>query len=136
MALELQRLRHSILLKDKASGFPPGRIVKLESDGPQSSIWKMPHVKQPISLHSDELASLTPEEYHILDSIPHAIDRYAVFSTPGKLAWGLGLQLGDVVLARLTEQKGQLTAAIITWHGDIKQVMMFGVEIMVSWAVS
>ena len=127
--------KYSILLKDKAPGFPPGRIVKLESDGrysPQSSIWKMPYVEQPISLLSDEITPLTTEEYHILDSVPHAVDRFAVYSTPGKLAWGLGLQLGDVVLARLPELNDHLVAAIIRWCGDIKSALMFGIEIVVS----
>ena len=97
-----------------------------------------------ISVSSDEVAPLTEEECRILDAIDSDADRYTVYSTPGKLAWGLGLNVGDTVLARLPPQGGRgssgggghqdlYTAAIIRWCGDVGYGgYLFGVEITVS----
>ena len=99
-----------------------------------------------ISASSDDVAALTEEEYHILDAIHSHFDRYTVYSTPGKLAWGVGLKVGDTVLARLPlkgergfggGQQDLYTAAIIRWYSDVKleyvtKKYMFGVEITVS----
>ena len=53
----------------------------------------------------------------ILDAIPNRAARYAVYST---LEWGVGLKVGDTVLARLPDSNGgkeEYTTAIIRWIG-------------------
>ncbi len=90
------------------------------------------------------MAALTEEECRILDTVDDDADLYTVYSTPGKLAWGLGLKVGDTVLARLPPkgapsdggQQDSYTTAIIRWcgstHDSIENQYMFGVEITVS----
>ena len=101
------------------------------------------YLQSSLSLSSDEVAALTEEECHILDAILYDADRYTVYSTPGKLAWGVGLKVGDIVLARLLPKGGcgggqqdLYTAAIIRWCGHVTLFRgtqyMFGVEITVS----
>ena len=94
-----------------------------------------------LSVPSDEVAALTKEECRVLDAIDFAADRYTVYSTPGKVAWGLGLKVGDTVLARLPPQGrcgsfGEHTGAIIRWCGEVEMLgetnYLFGVEITVS----
>ena len=94
----------------------------------------------PLSASSDEVAPLTEEECRVLDAIDSPDDRYTVYSTPGKLAWGVGLKVGDTVLARLPPQvisrevqQDIYTAAIIRLHGNVGfNGYLFGVEITVS----
>ena len=91
-----------------------------------------------ICLSEREIASLTEEQCHLLDAIEEDADRYAVYSSPGKLVWGVGLKVGDAVLARLPGEE-KYTAAIIRAIGvDDKcgQRYLFGVEITVSLIVS
>lgn len=58
--------------------------------------------KMPDMVSPDEVAPLTEEECILLDAIgPNDADRYTVYSTPGKLAWGVGLKVGDIVLAQI-----------------------------------
>ena len=82
-----------------------------------------------------DLAPLTEEECVILDAIPNEATRFAVYSTPGKLEWGVGLKVGDTVLARLPDSHGgkeEYTTAIIRWIGDPEYGhKQFGVEIKV-----
>ena len=89
-----------------------------------------------------DLAPLTDEQCLILDTIGSPAARYAVYSTPGKLEWGVGLKVGDTVLARLPDRSGrgsslgwqeEYTTATIRWtnrDGDSRH--SFGVEITVS----
>ena len=98
-----------------------------------------------------DLAGLTEEECVLLDAVGYDDGaRYAVYSTPGKLQWGVGLQVGDTVLARLPEERRreergsgrgstqgggeEYATAIIRWKGEIihNSGHYFGVEIMVS----
>ena len=76
----------------------------------------------------------------ILDAIPNSAARFAEYSTPGKLEWGVGLKVGDTVLARLPDSNGgkeEFTTAIIRWFGarGITELFIhehrFGVEIKV-----
>ena len=99
-----------------------------------------------LSYSADEVAPLTEEECVILDGIGEYDDRYTVYHTPGRLAWGVGLKVGDTVLARLPDrnasgyessagvQQNQYTTAIIRWTGlhDDSARHKFGVEITVS----
>jgi len=86
------------------------------------------------------LAPLTEEECVILDGIRNHATCYAAYSTPGKLEWGVGLKVGDTVLARLPDRSGrgssggEYTTAIIRWKGKAGEYMehRFGVEITVS----
>ena len=90
---------------------------------------------------ADEVAPLTEEECVLLGGIRDCADRYTVYSTPGRLAWGMGLKVGDYVLARLPDrsrrgssaggQQNQFTTAIIRWAGQPRG-HIFGVEITVS----
>ena len=94
----------------------------------------------------DDLAGLTEEECFLLDGVGNDDTvRYAVYSTPGKLQWGVGLQVGETVLARIPEgrsrEKGrcrpgsreEYSTAIIRWKGTMHGEHCFGLEIMVSY---
>ena len=139
-----------ILLQDKGNFYPRGRLVKLDSDGSYTgydhSSWNR------LSAGSGEVAALTEEECCILNVISIYEERYEVFSTPGKLAWGVGLRVGDAVLAKLPSigRRGSIggtrqvlyAAAVIRWCGYVEDVYgqkyFFGVEITVSvlqWAL-
>ncbi len=61
----------------------------------------------PLTLDSAEVAILTEEECLILDAVDSDADQYAMYSAPGKLAWGVGLKVGDTVLARLPPKGGR-----------------------------
>ena len=96
----------------------------------------MPYKYRRSRLEDQDVAALTEEECIILDGIGSLADRYTVYSTPGKLAWGVGLKVGDTVLAQLPRRGSsagvQYTAAVIrwagvTWHSGHR----FGVEITV-----
>jgi hypothetical protein len=98
---------------------------------------------QPESIPDSDLAPLTEDECRILDAIPTSDVRYAVYSTPGKLEWGVGLKVGDTVLAQLPDRSGrgssgggqeEYSTAIIRWIGvvDHDGSHRFGVEIKVS----
>ena len=81
-----------------------------------------------------DLAPLTEEECVILDAISNRAARYAVYSTPGKLEWGVGLKVGDTVLAQLPNSNGgkeEYTTAIIRWIGVPDVGHHSGVEIKV-----
>ena len=92
---------------------------------------------------SEDLAPLSEEECVLLDSIgqDENTDHYVTYSTPGKLAWGVRLKVGDTVLARLpitkrsASQQNQYATATIRAIGvsdDYDKRFLFGVEIMVS----
>ena len=143
---------HSYLvLRDQAGeGFPQGLLVALKGNkfGFHSHFLVAPSGSGFIP--ADDLAGLTEEECVLLDAVGHDYTtRYAVYSTPGKLQWGVGLQVWDIVLARLPEEtrrkergsgRGstqgggeEYATAIIRWKGMTKYGKhCFGVEIMVS----
>jgi hypothetical protein len=135
-----------VLLRDKGEGYPCGQLVELDSDSKYAPHFhsKYTQVVDPISADSDEVAPLTEEECRILDAIGSPADRYTVYSTPEKLAWGMRLKVGDTVLARLPPRglrvtsggRGHYTSAIIRWYGDIEvndddEKYLFGMEITV-----
>ena len=137
-----------ILLEDKRKYHPRGHVVQLKSDGryhPHSHSRKF--VDDSLSASSDEVAALTEKECRILDAIDSLADRYSVYSTPGKLSWGVGLNVGDTVLARMPlkgssgsgRQQDLYSTAIFRWCGDVDDRLgdwshCFGVEITVSAA--
>ena len=88
-------------------------------------------IQRPIRIADSDLAPLDEEQCVILDAINLIDVRYTVYRTPGLLEWGVGLKVGDIVLAQLPG--GQYTTAIIRWIGmDRWNGHRFGVEIMVS----
>lgn len=143
-----------IVLKDKPS-YPCGSLVKLRN---ASRYHKHSHqpvtlsfvLADPISLVSGEVAPLTEKECHLLDATLSENNCYTVYSTPGKLAWGVGLKVGDTVLAQIPNKndcgssgggyQDQYTTAVIRWAGMIDYRIgerhMFGLEIMVRATVT
>jgi hypothetical protein len=137
-----------ILLKDTQDGnHHRGKLVEMGENRYTNHLhsWyrKCTNPTKP-SADSDEVAPLTDEECRILDAIDTDADRYTVYSTPGKLAWGVGLKVGDTVLAKLPKSRrgsggrGQedcYTSAILKWHGKVeedRERYLFGVQIAVS----
>ena len=127
---------HSYILVRDSSPYICGVLLKLNEDG---HYYPHAHATFPVPCHPspDALAPLTEEECVLLESINHYADRYTVYSTSGWLAWGLGLNVGDTVLARLPDRNGQqvqYTTAIIRWAGRTVWCAghKFGVEITVS----
>jgi hypothetical protein len=147
-----------ILLKDAQDGnHRRGKLVEMGENRYTNHFhsWyrKCTNPTKP-SADSDEVAPLTDEECRILDAIDTDADRYTVYSTPGKLAWGMGLKVGDTVLAKLPSKNGcgssadgseehqdLYTTAIIRWCDGVANGYMvadedgyshsFGVEITV-----
>ena len=131
------RYQHSyIVLKDQH-----GALAELLSDGSyqehtHNSLRR--HDPLEILIPDSDLAPLDIKQCFILDAV--SIDvRYTVYSTPGLLEWGVGLKVGDTVLAQLPGKrkrgsKGgvQYTIAIIWWAGIAWDGHRFGVEITVS----
>ena len=85
-----------------------------------------------------DLASLTEKECLILDAIDSSDSRYTVYSTPGKLEWGVGLKVGDTVLARLPDSEDggkKYATAMVMSIGQLEWMHgkrhFFGVEITV-----
>ena len=102
-----------------------------------------------ISIRTEAAAPLSRSECVLLDAIAPGFrddeSRYTVYSTPGKLAWGVGLKVGDTVLARLPDDDdggmaghNEYTTAVIRAVGVDEQLgrrTLFGVEIMVRWII-
>ena len=120
-----------------------GILVELRSDGRHHIHSHV--IKQQLcttKIADSDLAPLDEEQCVILDGIGPDNVRYTVHSTPGLLEWGVGLKVGDTVLAQLPNRSGcgssggdQYTTAIIRWIGIIDTWMgghNFGVEITVS----
>ena len=136
---------HSYILLRKKGDRLPGQLLELKSNGRYSF-----HVhgterryRARISASSDEVAALTEEECCILDAINSPANQYSVYRTPGKLAWGLALKVGDTVLAKLPPKGGHgsdggrqqdlYIQAVIRWCGkSTSKRHLFGVEITVS----
>ena len=141
---------HSYLvLRDHGEGYPQGALVTLQGNGYRRHSHDLLFISPPIRIAAGDLAGLTEEECLLLDSVYDAAARYAVYSTPGRLQWGVGLQVGDTVLARLPEERRreergsgrgstqgggeEYATAIIKWKGMTGyDGQRFGVEIMVS----
>ena len=136
---------HSYLVLKNKLVYPQGSLVELKNDSyyGHSHLW---YTSLTAAFFSpDELAPLTEEECGLLDAIGDEgyaeAHRYAIYSTPGKLAWGTRLKVGDNVLATLPKsissggESQESVAAIIR---SITPVLdpcgtrrLFGVEIMV-----
>ena len=101
---EVSSTHSFLLLKDKPP-YPKGSLVEWRG----GSYWGHTHLwyvsLESVNFSADEVAPLTEDECVLLDAIGnHANadnDCYTVYNTPGKLAWGLGLRVGDEVFARL-----------------------------------
>ena len=137
------RKHHSyIVLGDQPNSFSRGALVELTSDGRyQGHTHCLDRAfAVPTRIADSDLGPLDEEQCVILDAI-YSIDvRYTVYSTPGLLEWGVGLKVGDTVLAQLPQgrrRRGpaggfQYTTAIIRWIGMDEYSYKFGVEITVS----
>lgn len=125
-------------------GADRGRIVsRSESGGYGEHSHHLPTPSDLFNYPHENLAPLTEAECLLLDVIwlPEARDN--VYRSPGKLKWGLGLKVGDTVLAQLllpgkknvcgSSGSVKYAAAIIKWYGEVvSSRQMIGVEIMVS----
>ena len=135
---------HSYILLKTTPPCRSGELLELRGDGYHLHTHSVEFPLGPCHPSSDEVAPLTEEECVLLDGIRDCADRYTVYSTPGRLAWGVELKVGDTVLARLPYRSGrgssadgeqnQYTTAIIRWAGrpDLSTGHKFGVEITVS----
>ena len=138
-----------LILRDHGKLFPRGSLVTLEGNEYRLHTHSLLPLLKSIPIPAGDLAVLTEEECVLLDAVDaDEAARYAVYSTPGKLQWGVGLQVGDTVLARLPEErrKGEresgrgstqgggeeYATAIIRWKGKTEcDGHCFGVEIKV-----
>ena len=136
---------HSYLVLKENPVYPQGSLVELKNNlyYGHSHLW---YTSLTAAFFSpDELAPLTEEECGLLDAIGDdgyaEAHRYAIYSTSGKLAWGVGLKVGDSILAKLPKRilsgggSQECVAAILR---SITPVLdpygtrrLFGVEIMV-----
>ena len=138
---------HSYLvLRDHGKLFPRGSLVTLEGNEYRLHTHSLLPLLTSIPIPAGDLAVLTEKECVLLDAVDaDEAARYAVYSTPGKLQWGVGLQVGDTVLARLPERRreergsgrgstqGEYATVIIRWKKMTEyDGHRFGVEIMVS----
>ena len=134
---------HSYLLLKDTSPCPRGTLLQLRGDAYYQHSHRHHLILggEPCHPGADEVAPLTEVECVLLDSVGYYVDRYSVYSTPGRLAWGVGLKVGDTVLARLPHRNGstngqwnQYTTAVIRWAGrpDCYTAYKYGVEITVS----
>ena len=143
---------HSYIVLRDTQKFRRGDIVVRDSKG---RYYNHGHrdlvfeILNPPRLSAQDVAPLTEEECEILESIRNKATRYTVYSTPGLLTWGVGLKVGDTVLARLPDKSGrrhsagaqqdQYATAIIRWTGQAGNILThqhmyrFGVEITVSF---
>ena len=124
-----------VVLKDQRGGYRRGALVEWSEDGyKHHTHFVLTPLPRNRTVGDSDVAPLTEEECLILDGILHPGICFAVYSTPGKLEWGVGLKVGDTVLARLPDSNGgkeEYTTAIIRWIGDPGNAHQFGVEIKV-----
>lgn len=109
---------HSYLVLKDNLVFPKGSLVEFRSGSYyyHSHIWTYVLLDplDPISFEPHEVAPLTEEECVLLDAIGASSNleseddaaRHTLYGTPGRLAWGVGLRVGDFVLARLPCKRG------------------------------
>ena len=134
--------QHSyIVLRHQRESFRHGALVQLESDGRHHShSHRLRLLIFPTRISDSDLAPLDEEQCVILDGIDSDDVCYTVYSIPGLLEWGVGLKVGNIVLAQLPNRSGrgssggdQYTTAIIRWIGVSEyDGHRFGVEITVS----
>ena len=110
--------------------------MELRKDGHyQGHSHRANHPTNRIALDADEIGPLTEEQCDLLDALERASDCYQIYKSK-KLPWGLELEKGDMVLARLptsaTFNGVQYATSIIRWAGMTDCGHRFGVEIMVS----
>ena len=136
-----------MLLKDKF--YPQGSLLTLENKD-MGKYRALSSSNSPAALCSQkEVVAVTYSQYELLEAIEPPSARYSVYFTPGKLAWGLKLSVGDpvqVLLPDLQQRRGSNTsgqlqlkksyvAAVVRWKGTVSEpytdVHRFGVEIMV-----
>ena len=139
--LSMAGLSHSscsyLVLRDQREGYCRGDLVEWSEDGYKYHShfgFSLSNRTVGDSYLAHSLAPLTEEECVILDALPNSVARFTVYSTPGKLEWGVGLKVGDTVLARLPNSNGgkeEYTTAIIRWIGNLWKGHHFGVEIKV-----
>ena len=132
----LPRPHSYLVLEDLPGEYRRGALVEWSGGGYGShSHWALKGHEEAYysaSIRDSDLAPLTEEECVILGAISIYASRYAVYSTPGKLEWGVGLKVGDTVLVRLLDSEVYVTA-IIRWIGEDEYGdHLFGVEIEVS----
>ena len=130
-----------IVLRHQKGLLRRGALVKLGSDGRYKlHSHSRVYIPEYTRIADTDLAPLDEEKCVILDAIGSVGVRYTVYSTHGLLEWGVGLKVGDTVLAQLPKRSGrgssggdQYTTAIIRWIGvDEWDGHRFGVEITVS----
>ena len=86
-------LSHSYLvLRDQREGYHRGDLVEWSEDGCVSHTHFIGRLSPRRTVADSDLAPLTEEECLILDALPNNAARFAVYSTPGKLEWGVGLK--------------------------------------------
>jgi hypothetical protein len=141
------------VLRGEPGSYARGDLVELLGGGEYQYhshyFWTLPSQlvegRGPWLIPDSDVDDLTEKQCMLLDAIPSNDDCYAVYSTPGKLEWGVGLKVGDTVLAQLPDRSGRgssgggqegYSAAIIRWIGEVNggddQHHYFGVEIKVS----
>ena len=126
-------ISHSYLvLRDQRKGYLRGNLVEWSKDGYEyHSHFQLFLPPSNRTVGDSDLAPLTEEECLVLDSLPQNA-RFAVYITPGKLEWGVGLKVEDTVFARLPNSNGEYSTAIIRWISEnYVRKYPFGVEIKV-----
>ena len=82
-----------------------------------------------------DVLNLSKDEAQLLSAIPVPTDRYTVYTTPGKIGWGLGLKNDDTVYIHLRDV--HCVAATVQYKGHLEgyghDKIMFGVEIKVMY---
>ena len=101
--------QHSyIVLRHQEGSFRRGALVEYGSDGRYKlhshSIEYLPEYTR---IADSDLAPLDEEQCVFLDAIGFYDVCYTVYSTPGLLEWGVGLKVGDTVLAQLPNRSGR-----------------------------
>ena len=132
---------HSYLMLEATPPYSRGALVERDREGKYSGHSHLQYIATD-SVFSEAVAPLTEKECMLLDAISFAADddaaRYVVYRTPGKLAWGEGLKVGDTVLARVSlsaaEPQDQYRGAVVRSIGiedEFSRHSLFGVEITV-----
>ena len=133
--------QHSYIVLRHQHKHRRGALVVLGSEGYHYHSHCRPVLPLYMSIPHSGRAPLDEKQCVILDAIDSVDVRYTVYSTPGLLEWGVGLKVGDTVLAQLPDRRGygssggdQYTTAIIRWIGIDRWIEQhfYGVEITVS----
>ena len=129
---------HSYLVLKEDLALPRGSLVEWRAGSyyEHSHLWYTD--LEGVSFKPDDLHPLTEEECVLLDAIEYPVDdRYAAHNA---LAWGVGLKVGDIVMARLQRGGNTLhsngvvrSIGVHELYGDRS---LFGIEITVSSIIS